>query len=237
MEAVDRQRDYYRATAADYDAMHVRRGDEHDVALSLFSGLVRPLGAVTVLDVGAGTGRGIDRLRELLPEASILGLEPVAELRAIGHARGIPEDMLVEGDALALPYPDDCFDFVVATGILHHIPTPAEAVREIVRVARQGVLLSDSNNLGQGRAAIRMVKALVHGIGLWRTMIWLTTGGRMAKFSEGDGVYFSYSLFDDLPLVRAKFPRLHLVNTAGLTGQSLKYGAPQVACMAFAGDL
>ncbi len=62
----------------------------------------------------------------------------------------------------------------------------------MVRVARVGVLISDSNNMGQGSAAARALKQCVKGMGLWKALIWAQTGGRMYKESDGDGVYYSF---------------------------------------------
>ena len=41
----------------------------------------------------------------------------------------------------------------------------------------------------------------------------------LAKFSEGDGVYYSYSLFDSLAEIKTKFPQVYLGNTKGSSGQ------------------
>jgi ubiquinone/menaquinone biosynthesis C-methylase UbiE len=231
-DAEQQQRDYYRRTAEHYDSMHVNRTDEHGLALAMFSGFARLTDARTILDVGAGTGRALELLGELIPEASTTGVEPVRELREIGHARGIAEDRLVDGDALALSFADNSFDFVIETGVLHHIGTPAGAVAEMVRVARRGVFISDANKLGQGSRPLRVIKALVHSLGAWNLMIRATNRGKLAKYSEGDGVFYSYSVFDDLDVVRAKFPRLHLLNTTPLVGDSVKHGAPSVALLA-----
>jgi SAM-dependent methyltransferase len=230
--AVARQRDYYARTAAHYEAMHVRPDDEHGLALAAFAGIARLLGAGSVLDVGAGTGRALARLGSELPGCRLLGVEPVAELRAVGHAQGIPADRLVEGDACALPFADDSFDFVIETGMLHHLPDPAKAVREMMRVARLGVMLSDSNKFGQGSWPLRLAKAAIGRLGVWNTAIWLSTGGRMAKWSEGDGQFWSYSVFDNQRQLQAKFPRLHWLNTAALSGTDLKRGTASIAVVA-----
>jgi SAM-dependent methyltransferase len=230
--AVERQRDYYARTAEHYEAMHVRADDEHGLALAAFAGIARLLGASSVLDVGAGTGRALARLGTELPGCHLLGIEPVAELRTVGHTQGIPADLLIEGDACALPFADDSFDFVIETGVLHHLPDPAKAVREMVRVARLGVMLSDANKFGQGSWLVRLAKGVIGKLGLWQAAIWLSTGGRMAKWSEGDGQFWSYSVFDNQRQLAAKFPRLHWLNTARLSGTDLKRGAASVAVVA-----
>lgn len=226
MDDVTRQRDYYRETAADYDAQHIDQFDEHGIALSALAGLARHYGVGSILDVGAGTGRAMLLLQERLPGVRIVGIEPVAELRAVGHARGLDSDALIDGLGDALPFADDAFDLVIQTGVLHHVPDPGRVVREMARVARFGVMLSDGNNLGQGSAVSRLAKGLLHRLGLWRAAIWISTRGRMSKWSEEDGVFYSYSLFDNLPDLAAKFPQHLLMNTQQMRGFNLRHGAP-----------
>lgn len=37
----------------------------------------------------------------------------------------------------------------------------------------------------------------------------------MSKWSEGDGVYYSFCAFDTLPLLRTKLPHVQVMNTQG----------------------
>ena len=116
--------------------MHIRQADEHGKALGAFVGLAEAFGPVgSVLDVGAGTGRAIEKLKARWPKAKIIGIEPADALREVGHKKGIGYDELVAGDALDLEFRDDSFDFVIETGALHHIKTPIDAVKEMARVA------------------------------------------------------------------------------------------------------
>jgi len=90
----------------------------------------------------------------------VKGIEPVAELRQQAEIQnGIGSDPLREGDALQLPFADDSFDWVVETGLLHHIRDWPQAVAEMARVARYGVLISDTNNIGQGSPRTRTLKS------------------------------------------------------------------------------
>lgn len=43
-----------------------------------------------------------------------------------------------QGDAEALPYPDDAFDAVVSNFGIHHVPRPQRALQEAYRVLRRG---------------------------------------------------------------------------------------------------
>jgi SAM-dependent methyltransferase len=104
--------------------------------------LLKP--GMDVLDLGCGTGaitRGIaDRVG---PTGSAIGVdESGAMLSAAGvgaHAR--LKLSFVEGDALALPFPDDSFDVVSSARMLQWLREPERAVAEMRRVARPGGLV------------------------------------------------------------------------------------------------
>jgi len=227
-----RQELYYEQTARDYDRAHVEGDEEHDLALALLAGVALKIGARSILDVGAGTGRAIEQLRAYLPGVRIVGIEPVAALRDIAAAKGIGPDALISGTGEALPFEDASFDLVIETAVLHHVARPSLVVGEMLRVARSGVMISDANKFGQGGRIARVIKCIVDRLGLWEVMVWVQTRGRMWKWSEGDGLFYSYSVFDSLPQVAGVFPRIHVMNTAGLTGTNLRRDAPQVCLIA-----
>ena len=85
MEEIAIQRRYYAETAARYDAMHLRENDEHFFALSFLVAAINYLQIRSVLDIGSGTGRAISHIKRTCPELRIVGIEPVQELRKIGH--------------------------------------------------------------------------------------------------------------------------------------------------------
>ncbi|MEQ1724378.1 MAG: class I SAM-dependent methyltransferase [Sphingopyxis sp.] len=226
------QRDYYADTAHDYDAMHGNEGGEHDFAFAVMRGLAERFAFKTILDVGSGTGRIPLAFKAAGSGIACTGVEPVAALRAIGHGKGLSEAALRDGDALDLDFPDNSFDLVCAYAVLHHIKDHARAVREMVRVARYGVFLSDANNFGQGSAMARTVKQAINAVGLWRAYDWLATRGKGYHYSEGDGVFYSYSLTNAVPVLRAKFPTLHAINTLPSAGLNLGRQAPHMALFA-----
>lgn len=232
MDQVATQRDYYARTAGQYDEMHANDALIHSVALSAFRGIVDGEPPQELLEVGAGTGTSTELLASWWPDAKVVGIEPVEALRAQGHARGIPQDMLVDGNALALDYPDDSFDFVIETAVLHHVPDPRRAVAEMVRVARRGVMLSDANRYGQGSLKSRVAKDVLRRLNLMDTFIWLQTRGKMHKWSEGDGLYYSYSVFDEMGGLTGKFPRLFLLNTVPAKGTDLRFSAEHAMLLA-----
>jgi SAM-dependent methyltransferase len=203
MTPEDLQRAYYAQTASHYDSSHIHHDGAHEIALDLIAGLAHTLRAERILDVGAGTGRGLLRLRALLPEVDVIGVEPVAELVAEGHAKGLDTHTLRQGDGRKLPFEDASVDVVLATGVLHHVARPPEVLREMMRVARKAVFISDSNRFAQGRLPARLAKLGLWSLGLWRSFDLLRTRGKGYMTSEGDGLFYSYSVYDDLPLLSA----------------------------------
>jgi SAM-dependent methyltransferase len=227
---IDIQRRYYAATAQDYDAMHVIEGDEHYFAMSFMLGAIDFLQVGSVLDIGSGTGRALAKMRKARPGLLVRGVEPVRELRDVGYQSGIGRDELVDGDALALPFCDGEFDLVCEFGVLHHIKTPERAVAEMLRVARKAVFISDSNNFGQGGALSRGFKQLFDQLGLWPLVDLVKTRGRGYTISAGDGLGYSYSVFNNYGQIRAQCTSVHLLNTTS-AGIDPYRTAPHVALL------
>ena len=208
------QRAYYASTAATYDDAHME-ASEHRLGLQLMLATIRHYEFGSVLDVGSGTGRALTFIKRELPTVIVVGIEPSAELRAIGHQKGLTANELREGDALQLPFDDQSFDLVCEFSALHHIAQPARAISEMLRVAKRGIFISDTNNFGQGGPVVRSIKQAINAAGLWSIADWIKTGGRGYSVSEGDGVAYSYSVFNDWPRIRQHCRIVHVVNTDG----------------------
>lgn len=216
-DAAQIQRDYYEATASSYDLNHAER--EHVVALHFLAAFIELHGFRSVLDVGAGTGRAMRFLKARFPDLVVKGLEPVEGLRRIGHANGIPEEDLIEGDGARLPFPDATFDLVVEFAVLHHVAKPQEIVAEMVRVASKGVAISDANFMGQGSRSVRFLKLTLFKLGLWPFADFIKTYGRGYTISEGDGLAYSYSVYQNVRQLRRYFSSVRLLSTAGDDGE------------------
>ena len=102
----------------------------------------------------------------------------------------------------------------------------------MIRVARVGILISDSNNVGQGSYFARKTKRFIKSVGLWRAVVWAQTRGKMYKESDGDGVYYSFCAFDCIPAIRKKFPNIHFMNTVP-SGFDLYGSASHIAIVAY----
>jgi ubiquinone/menaquinone biosynthesis C-methylase UbiE len=182
---------YYTKTASAYDSVHA---EENDYALGIINMLCDRLGLNTLLDVGSGTGRAVGFLRDRGKDAR--GVEPVPALIDEAERKGIPKGLIVQGTGYSLPFPDNSFDAVLECAVLHHVAEPSRVVEEMMRVARHAVFLSDSNRFGQGSSVARMLKLALDRLHLWNAAMFLQTKGKMFKVSEGDGVFYSYSVFD-----------------------------------------
>jgi len=198
-KAIRLQHQYYAETAAEYDAMHARESDNDPNVLRLVFLLLRMVNAQSVLDVGAGTGRFVRLALNAVPDLSVRGIEPVAErIQQAVQQKGIPEGVIVQGRGEALPFENASFDVVCSFSMLHHAPKPDAIIHEMLRVARKGVIIVDGNRFGQGAWPLRVLKLALYKAGLWGLVDYLKTGGKRYVTSKGDGIHFSYSLFDSL---------------------------------------
>lgn len=189
------QSEYYHRTAQSYDSLHNSHQDhEHNAALALIEAISGTFGLESFLDVGAGTGRGVAFL--LSKGKTVRGVEPVAAMIAQAEANGVPRGTILEASGYPLPFPDASFDAVFECGVLHHVARPSLVVSEMMRVARRAVLLSDSNRFGQGRRSLRLLKLALYKLGLWETARFVQTRGKRYTYSDGDGIAYSYSVYD-----------------------------------------
>ena len=210
------QADYYRRTASEYDAMHVAEDDEHGLALRYISEVLNlgSRGVRTVLDVGCGTGRAIQYLIEHHPDVRVLGVEPVGALLDVAVQRhGVRRERLLRARGEALPFPDQSFDAVCEFGVLHHVRRPETVVGEMLRVARKAVFISDSNRFGQGSTSTRWLKLLLYKCHLWWPAVLIKTRGRRYVLSDGDGLAYSYSVYDNYAQVARWARQVILVPT------------------------
>ena len=96
---------------------------------------LRPSPGMTVVDIGAGTGVFATAFSDWFG-LSVLAVEPSAAMRAQVPSR--PGIQVLEGQASALPLPDQSADGAWMSLMIHHIPDLGAAAREIRRVLRPG---------------------------------------------------------------------------------------------------
>ena len=117
----------------------------------------------------------------------------------------------IQGVGESLPFADRSFDAVCEFSTLHHVHDPAPVVREMLRVARKVVLIADSNRFGQGSMTTRLIKFALYKTGLWRAYWLFGTRGKGYIMDEGDGLAYSYSVYDSYDLVALWADRIILV--------------------------
>ena len=200
--AVEIQRSYYTRTAARYDSMHAHEASTDTSITKFLHAFLRMLEVRSILDVGTGTGRGMRDLKAALPGSFVCGVEPVGALLDQAARDGNTSSFsAVRATGEALPFRDASFDAVCEFGILHHAANPNAVVAEMVRVARKAVFLSDSNRFGQGPCAARLIKLILCKSKLWGMYTFLRSAGKGYMLSEGDGLSYSYSVYDSWDVV------------------------------------
>ena len=92
-----------------------------------------------VLDVGTGTGAIAYEIAHRHPDAEVWGCDVAGPMLEVGRKKNRGERVhLQEGDALALPFPDDTFDVVTSAFVMRNVDDISDALREQVRVTRSG---------------------------------------------------------------------------------------------------
>lgn len=144
--------------AADYDAMdhaEVNRVFVEDFLAALAEGTAGGAGGggaafeqrlAGVLDVGTGTAQIPVALCRRAAQARVLAVDLAASMLELARrnvvAAGLAERIRLEQiDAKGLPYADGSFPAVMSNSIVHHIPEPAAALREMLRVTGAGGLV------------------------------------------------------------------------------------------------
>jgi SAM-dependent methyltransferase len=96
----------------------------------------------TWLDVGCGTGELTRAVLDLADPQNVVGIDPSDGFLAYARAHTDERARFEHGDARSLPADDATFDAVVSGLVLNFVPTPEQAVDEMVRVARPGATVA-----------------------------------------------------------------------------------------------
>ena len=109
-------------------------------------------GVPVILEVATGTGRlPLALLRQWDFHGRVVGLDLSRKMLSVARHRTAAQLHrvgLIREDALALPFPDGCFDAVTCIEALEFLPNPWAALREMARVLRPGGQLLISNRAG-----------------------------------------------------------------------------------------
>lgn len=105
---------------------------------------IRSLKADSILDVGAGEGFTLEKLRKAKTVKKLEGIEYMDEAIALGK-KANPHVKIRKGDIYDLPYKANSFEVVLCTEVLEHLEDPERALLELKRVTSKYVVLSVPN--------------------------------------------------------------------------------------------
>lgn len=100
----------------------------------------------------------------------------------------------------------------------------------MLRVAKSGLFISDDNHFARGSLPNQITKRFLRSVYLWKAAYWLRTGGKCYGISEGDGLPYAYSFFDDYDFIAGQCAEVHMLNTRG-KGADLFSSAESVALL------
>jgi demethylmenaquinone methyltransferase/2-methoxy-6-polyprenyl-1,4-benzoquinol methylase len=143
---------YYHARADEYDDWWLGRGLYRErvragweEALAELAAVIGALGAGRTLDVACGTGFLTQHLR-----GEVVGLDHSPAMLELARER-VPHATFVEGNALALPFPDASFDRVFTSYFYCHLVEADRArfLAEARRVAPELVVVGSRRHEGE----------------------------------------------------------------------------------------
>jgi SAM-dependent methyltransferase len=123
-------------------------------------------GATRVLDVGSGPGVAACSFAALLPEATVVAADGAPELLDLARRRAAALGLGDRVTTVETALPDGirelpAADIVWVSGVAHHMPDPAAAVRDLAALVRPGGVLA----LREGGLPLRFLPAYAdHGL-------------------------------------------------------------------------
>jgi len=152
----------------------------------------------SLLDLGCGTGRLATRIAGALPGCRVVGCDFSHGMLRHAHERWAAGSW-VQGDALALPFPDASFEAVTSTEAFHWFPDQVAALRELFRILTPGgrLLVSLVNPHWE---SVSQVSELVSGF-LGEPMTWPTRQSMRRHLEEA-----GFRVTDQSLVVRMPFP-------------------------------
>jgi SAM-dependent methyltransferase len=118
-------------------------GKWSQLAGEAFLDWLAPESGLRWLDVGCGNGAFTEMLVDDCAPASVDGIDPSEGQLAFARTRPVSRvARFQQGDAMALPFPDDTFDVAVMPLVIFFVPDPASGVREMARVVCSGGIVA-----------------------------------------------------------------------------------------------
>ncbi|MGI6217341.1 MAG: demethylmenaquinone methyltransferase [Coriobacteriales bacterium] len=171
-----------------------------------------------VLDVCCGTGDITEKIARSHPDIFVVGLDFSEEMLNVARARTKDLDnvMLVEGNALSLPFDDSTFDSAVISFGLRNTPDYEKVLSEMMRVVRPGGIVACLD------ASVPDDELIVPFYKLYYKYIMTFLGGGFTKHKQYEWLYESTMDFLRKDELAALFKKVGLKY---VTVQAFLFGA------------
>lgn len=102
--------------------------------------IIKSIGPQSILDAGCGEGFNIEYISRNY-HCEIKGFD--LEEEALQNAKERLGDIhIIKGSVYSIPFPDKSFDLVVCNEVLEHLEYPLDAIKELLRVTKDKIILS-----------------------------------------------------------------------------------------------
>ncbi|EDL66302.1 class I SAM-dependent methyltransferase [Bacillus sp. SG-1] len=147
----------YKVWSPIYDQLF-NRGLFLDARKKVFTGLELPKGS-KVLFVGIGTGADLEFFNDRLLDLTAIDFSSDMLKIARGKYKNSNIDF-VQMDAQDINFPDDSFDFIVASLILSVVPDPLKSLQEMNRVLKNGGSILIFDKFSSNKSGFYLTKIL-----------------------------------------------------------------------------
>jgi ubiquinone/menaquinone biosynthesis C-methylase UbiE len=125
---------------AAYDRM---MGGWSRLAADVFLDWLSPSPGLRWADIGCGSGAFTGRVCERVAPAEVQGIDPSEAQLAFARQQHAGRPVQFHhGDAMALPFPDNCFDAAVMALVIFFVPEPRKGVAEMARIVVPGGIVA-----------------------------------------------------------------------------------------------
>ncbi len=123
-------------------------GSLREISLAENIAQVLPRSFSNLIDVGCGEGYLLYALQNYKKqkEGTYFGFD-LTQGRITVTKKNVPSALLLRGDVLHLPFPDNAFDIVVCSELLEHMEAYQKVVEELLRITRKRLIITVPNEL------------------------------------------------------------------------------------------
>jgi SAM-dependent methyltransferase len=143
-------------------------GKWSQLAGASFLDWLAPAQGLRWLDVGCGNGAFTETIMQRCAPMTVTGVDPSAAQLAFARTRPVLRHTeLLQGDAMALPLPDQSVDIAVMPLVIFFVPEPAKGVAEMARVLRpDGIATAYSWDMFGGGFPYALLQAELRELGV-----------------------------------------------------------------------